>query len=262
METVIGVTATADEARRMARVLEAALPAARVGCLVPGQAAAAVPTTDAEPPGVARPLGAVVGAAAGGAAGFAVAGLVFPGVGPVLALGALALGLGGAAAGAAAGARLDDVLDNGLPRDELYVYRDALRRGHGLVLVMADSDAEAGRARGVLEREGAESVDAARERWWLGLRDAEEEHYTPHGDFAHDETRYRLGFEAGLRDASGSPLDAEGLARLRERHGAAAAEPAFRVGYARGAAYARASEGRSASRHAEDRAAGGPPAAA
>jgi hypothetical protein len=254
METVTGVTTTPAEAQRVARVLEGVLPSAsRVSCLVPGRAGDVVPTTDAEPPGVGRPLGAVVGGAAGGAAGIAVAALAFPGVGPVLALGALALGAGGAVAGVAVADQLDDALELGLPRDELYVYRDALRQGHGIVLVAAASGLDAERARAVLEREGVESIDAARDRWWLGLRDAEREHYAPHGAFEHDEVRYRSGFDAGLREAASWPdagPDAEPvvgdpamIARLRERHGAQADDPVFRVGYARGAAYARGPHG-------------------
>jgi hypothetical protein len=254
METVTGVTVMPAEAQRVARVLDGMLSSAsQVSCLVPGRAGDTVPTTDAEAPGVGRPLGAVVGGAAGGAAGIAVAAHAFPGAGPVLALGALALGAGGAVAGVVIADRLDDALELGLPRDELYVYRDALRQGHGIVLVRAASDLEAERARAVLEREGVESIDAARERWWLGLRDAEREHYAPHGAFEPDEARYRSGFDAGLREASswpdagpgGGPVvgDPAMIARLREHHGALADDPAFRHGYTRGAAYARGPHG-------------------
>ena len=46
---------------------------------------------------------------------------------------------------------------------------------------------------------GAESIDAARESWWLSLRDAEEAHYqTTGGNFQTDEANYRRGFEAAL----------------------------------------------------------------
>jgi hypothetical protein len=42
-------------------------------------------------------------------------------------------------------------------------------------------------------------VDAAREMWWIGLRSAEDEHYSQ-GDakFDRDEKFYRLGYEAAL----------------------------------------------------------------
>ena len=46
---------------------------------------------------------------------------------------------------------------------------------------------------------GAESIDAAREEWWVGLRDAEEETYRAQGrDFRADEAAYRSGFESAL----------------------------------------------------------------
>ena len=48
---------------------------------------------------------------------------------PSIAAGAIALGLLGAVAGGALGGQLDDVLSKGLPTDELYVYRHALRNG-------------------------------------------------------------------------------------------------------------------------------------
>jgi hypothetical protein len=90
----------------------------------------------------------------------------------------------------------------------------------------------------VLEGSGAESVDAARERWWIGLREAEAFEYHGEGlDFSRDEAAYRAGFEAalasGARDRNGR--DAEAL--LKSRHPATYREPAFRRGYERGRAY-------------------------
>ena len=55
------------------------------------------------------------------------------------------------------------------------------------------------RRRGKFAKQRAESLDDAREQWWVGLRDAEKEHYSQQGqDFARDEKEYRLGFEAAL----------------------------------------------------------------
>ena len=115
-----------------------------------------------------------MGGAAGTAGGLSVASLALPGVGPVVAAGAIALGLLGAVAGAAVGSRLDDTLSKGLPTDELYVYRDALRRGRSVVVVTVEDEERAERVRRLLNDVGAESTDAAREEWWIGLRDAEE----------------------------------------------------------------------------------------
>ena len=107
----------------------------------------AVPTTEAEPPGIGGTIGTVVGGAAGTAGGLAVASLALPGVGPVIAAGAIALGLLGAAAGGSVGAQLDDTLSKGLPADELYVYRHALRMGRTIVVATVDDEAEARRVR-------------------------------------------------------------------------------------------------------------------
>jgi hypothetical protein len=83
----------------------------------------------------------------------------------------------------------------GLPEDELFIYEDALRRGRTVVVVMANDD-EADAVRGALELAGAETIDRAREMWWLGLRDVETEKYTAEGrNFDSDER----DFAADLR---------------------------------------------------------------
>jgi hypothetical protein len=108
-----------------------------------------------------------------------IASLLVPGVGPVLGIGILAgtlLGAIGAVGGAAVGATLESEVFKGLPEEELFVYEDAMRKGRTVVVVMAEDD-EANAVRGALELAGAESVDRAREMWWLGLRDVEKEGY-------------------------------------------------------------------------------------
>src|SRR5215213_4982544 len=107
--------------------------------------------------------------------GAAAASLFVPGVGPVIAaglIGAALLGAGGAATGIAAGGAMEDSMAEGLPHDELFVYEDALRRGRSVVLVVADDEVGEGVARDLFNEVGAESVDAARDAWWVGLRDA------------------------------------------------------------------------------------------
>src|SRR5690349_3790956 len=91
------------------------------------RAVAEVPEEDGEQPGMGKAIGGVVGGAVGLAAGAAVATLLLPGVGTVLAigLGAGALGVGGAVIGAAGGGALENLLTRGLPRDEIYIYEDA-----------------------------------------------------------------------------------------------------------------------------------------
>jgi len=183
-------------------------------------------TQPVEQPGMGKTVGGVVGAGIGIAGGFelgtALASLALPGVGPVVASGIAAatlLGVGGALGGAAAGEALEQGMTAGLPEDEIYVYKDALRQGRSVVFVQARDADEAARARVVLDAAGPESVDAAREQWWIGLRAAEKEHYqSAGGNFSVDEKAYRRGYEAGL---SGRAVDA-------------AESDAFRRGYERG----------------------------
>ena len=90
---------------------------------------------------------------------------------------------------------------------------------------------------GLVERQG-EVLDAARDRWWLGLREAEAHSYTAAGgDFARDEADYRLGFEAALAIGRGAAYD-ETVSELRSRYPAACAREAFRRGYERGLRHA------------------------
>jgi hypothetical protein len=153
---------------------------------------------------------------------------LIPGVGPVLAVGIAAaaiLGVGGAVGGAAAGAALEKDSTIGLPSDELFVYKDALKQGRSVIFVQAKNDDEAAEANAILASVGAESIDAAREELWIGLRSAEKEHYHGlGGDFEKEEPDYRHGFEAALRDNGTGRPDL-------------AASAAYRRGYERGAAY-------------------------
>jgi hypothetical protein len=243
MQAVVGVVRQYGDAERIVEAFRGlGLPDGRISILTPGSSDSAlrrVPTTEAEQPGIGGAIGSVVGGAAGTAGGLAVASLALPGVGPVIAAGAIALGLvGGAVAGGAVGGQLDDALSKGLPTDELYVYRHALRMGRTVVIAMVDDDAQAARVRELVARLGAESVDAARDEWWIGLRDAEEAEYTRGGgNFAKDEVVYRAGFDAAFRPPAEPPPFNQCRAILRDRFGPRAEEPAFRAGYERGRAH-------------------------
>ena len=128
----------------------------------------------------------------------------------------------------------------GLPHDELYIYEDALRKGRTVVIALADSDPVAEQARTELSRAGAESVDAAREAWWIGLRDAEEEHYAKQGgDFKIDEAVYRLGFEAALRPGRRDQTYDQAAANVEAEYRNESTKAAFRHGYERGLRYSR-----------------------
>lgn len=250
MESIAGIFNSLADARRAAAILRTlGIPEDRITVLTPhtseAEIEASVPTDDSEQPGMGKALGGTVGAAmgvAGGAtAGAVVASLLVPGVGPVIALGLLGaalLGAGGATVGAVAGDALEKAMADGLPHDELYVYEDALRRGRSVVVAFADDELIAENARAELARAGAETVDAARAEWWIGLRDAEQEHYVSQGgDFNLDEAKYRLGFEAALHPGRRGKSGQDMAPNLQQGYGSDSATPAFRQGYERGRRY-------------------------
>ena len=249
MSTVAGIFPSRAEAERAAEDLRSAgVASENINLLIPGtserEIGRSVTTSDTEQPGMGSALGGTVGGALGAASGMgigaAVASLLVPGVGPVLAagiLGAALLGTAGAAAGAAAGGAMEESVE-GLPHDELFVYEDALRQGRSVVIVAAEDDTQADAARSVLTRDGAESVDSARESWWVGLRDGEEAEYKGlGGDFEADEQRYRQGFEAAQHPFTRGKSYEEARERLREKHSEACETEAFRRGYERGQSY-------------------------
>lgn len=251
MKTVAGVFRSPSEAQH---ALEAArligIPADKVTLLTPGDESSLnkVPVSATEQPGVGRAIGAVLGASAGISGGAVAAAALIPGVGPVTAiglLGAAILGAAGAGAGAVAGEKMENATTEGLPEDELFVYEDALRKNRSLVIVQADNDSMASRVQEALEVEGAESVNAAREQWWIGLRSAEREHYSTLGrNFTDDEKFYRMGFESALHartrckeyDQVMNEMSAQIEDLKREYPGKNVEEP-FTKGYERGRDY-------------------------
>lgn len=250
MDAVVGVFSSRDRAEHAVRgLMQLGFTGDRLSLLTPHASEEkihSVPTTEAEPPGIGRAIGAVTGGAAGAATGIEVAVLagMIPGVGPVLALGAigaLLFGIGGAAVGAT----LDRKLREGLPRDELYVYEDALRRGRTVLIALPEDEEQAERARSLLDAAGAEAIDAAREHWWVGLRDAEAVEYTAGGgDFARDEETYRRGFEAGCALTRDGATYTDVIGELRMRCPDVYASESFRQGFARGRTYTRARQER------------------
>jgi hypothetical protein len=219
-----------------------------INLLSPGaseQAIHAVPTSDTEQSGtVGGALGGVVGGALGMAGGFELgiaATALIPGVGPGVAVGlagAAHLGAGGAIGGAALGSKADTQSTEGLPADEIFFYEDALRQGRSVLIVMANGATEARRARELMAESGAESLDAAREAWWIGLRDAESEHYRALGhNFETDHEVYRAGFQAALQRENRGKTHSEAADYLRSRYPDIWETDAFRTGFERGQAY-------------------------
>ena len=246
MKTIAGIFASREAAARAVQRLRAiGVRDDAINALIPGMSereiAANVPTDEGEQPGMGTAVGAVTGAAAGASIGMpigaAIATSVIPGVGPIIAAGLLGAALLGAG-GAAVGHTMEDTLSTGLPRDELLVYQDALRNGRIVLVVEADDDRDADIIRGTLEQAGAESVDAAREAWWVGLRDEEAQAYRATGrDFEQDEPTYRSGFEAAMLPfVKGRGYDVL-LVELREKYPEICQTDAFRCGFERGQAY-------------------------
>ena len=251
MQTITGIFTSFEQARRSAQELSVrGFSNDQINLLAPGSSIAdieTIPSTEGEQPGMGKAVGGVVGAAVGTAAGvplgMSIAAAVVPGVGPAVAIGLAAatlLGIGGAIGGGAAGGSLESSLTDGLPKDEVFVYEDALRQGRTVMVALADDGNQVETSRQILQRNGAESIDAAREQWWIGMRDAEKEHYTREGlDFARDENEYRLGFESALHSHTRGNSYDEAESYLRNRYPNIYQNEAFRRGYERGQTYRR-----------------------
>lgn len=205
MKTISGVFGSQLDAERAATVLRSTgVSSDSVILLTPGniqQELESVPVVAGEQPGMGKAIGAVLGTAVG-MSGAPLLAAFLPGVGVVTAvglLGAAVLSAAGAAVGAVAGAKLENATTAGLPEDEIFVYEDALRKGRSVLIIMTEHENRAKHLRELLSTEGAETIDAAREQWWIGLRSAEQEHYsTLNRNFTEDEKFYRLGFESAL----------------------------------------------------------------
>jgi len=251
MEAVTGVFQTRETAERaLSDVHNAGIPSERITLLTPGtvdhveKEIQAVPKDTTEQPGMGSAMGALLGGGIGLTGGSVLMALI-PGLGPVTALGLLGagiLGAAGATIGGTAGGRVERSTFEGLPEDEIFVYEDALRHGHSVVIALAENEDHASAVRDVLKRDGAEAVDAAREQWWTGLRSAEQAHYAGTGkNFTQDENFYRMGFEAALHartrcmefDQVSAEMDAA-LEDVKRRYPGSDVEEPFTRGYQRG----------------------------
>src|ERR1041384_6886232 len=132
MQAVTGVFKSREEADVAVSALRSlGIPEKRLGIVAPGSAPerleAGVPVSDTEGPGMGRAMGATVGgamgAAGGATAGLAVASLMVPGIGPLLAfgmVGAALLGTVGAAAGSAVGDPVEEGQGEGKTTEDSY----------------------------------------------------------------------------------------------------------------------------------------------
>jgi hypothetical protein len=116
------------------------------------------------------PEGAVAGAGAGGAVGgtlgllAGIGALAIPGLGPFIAAGPIMAALSGAAAGAAVGGVTGALIGMGIPELEAKQYEGKIKDGNILISVHVDDAEERGRAKKILEAEGATDVATTGER--------------------------------------------------------------------------------------------------
>lgn len=104
--------------------------------------------------------GALIGGLTGGVLGWLVGigTLAIPGIGPIVAAGALATTLGGAALGAVAGGLVGALVDAGVPEEHARGYEENVRQGSILLTVHAASDQQARRAHTIFNRHGGADV--------------------------------------------------------------------------------------------------------
>lgn len=252
MQAITGVFPTRGDAVQAVSALRSTgIADDKITLLTPGDVQkelVSVPVDTAEQPGIGKAIGTVVGAAGGLSGGSLVLALLVPGVGLVTAAGLLGvaiLGMAGAAVGATAGGSLENSTRQGLPEDEIFVYEDALRKGRSIVVALAEDAEQAHRLRELLKAQRAEAIDNARQQWWVGLRSAEQEHYTRSGrNFGEDEKFYRLGFEAALHSRTRcrefDQVSAEmsrNIDELEREHPGREVREAYIRGYQRGREY-------------------------
>lgn len=241
MPAVVGVFKSRSDAELgIAKLRTIGVPSDRINLLTPHATEAelaAIPTSQGEQPGMVKTLGALTGGALGAGIGEMIATMILPGVGFVLALGLAGGALLGVIGGGTIGSEAEKTVFASLPEEEFFVYEDALRRGRSLVMARVD-DAMVEAARGAFDDAGAESVDRAREMWWIGLRDVEREHYEVAGrKFEEDEPYFRYGFEAALRPTCSDKSYDQCRDDLRNRYPQMYDREPFKHGYERGQAY-------------------------
>ncbi|HZA93665.1 MAG TPA: YsnF/AvaK domain-containing protein [Gemmatimonadales bacterium] len=149
-DTVVGLFRDHAEAARAIRDLKGAgFTDSEIGVLMQDSAQARQFTQDTgTKAGEAAATGAATGGLLGGLFGLlaGVGALVIPGIGPIIAGGAIASTLAGAGIGAAAGGLIGALLGMGIPEEEARYYERGFREGGILVTVdTADRKADARR---------------------------------------------------------------------------------------------------------------------
>lgn len=113
------------------------------------------------------------GAVAGYGTGFAIGGglgwlagigaLAIPGLGPFIAAGPIMAALSGAAVGGVVGTLTGALIGMGIPEYEARKYEGRVKSGSSLISVHSEDSDETKRAKGILERAGAQDISCATE---------------------------------------------------------------------------------------------------
>jgi uncharacterized protein (TIGR02271 family) len=156
--TVVGLFDDATRAERAIRDLKAAgFTDSQIGVLMQDRTKERRLAEDTgTKAGESAAAGAIGGGALGGVVGLlaGIGALVIPGIGPIVAGGALASTLAGAGIGAAAGGIIGALIGMGIPEDEARYYERGLREGG--ILVTVDAGPRAAEARQMLLNAGAD----------------------------------------------------------------------------------------------------------
>ena len=184
MKTVVGIFSSTSAADRAAATLaNEGIPPSRIRQLTPespeNQIHSTIPTSETEQAGMGRAVGGVVGGVLGAMIVLTLIAVSSKTTVSLTGSSYLLTALGaaiGAIAGAFAGGALEDRLSRGLPKDEIYFYEEALRRGRSVVFVFAANGAQEDRVRELLGSAGADSLDAGDESWKVGIRTPENVH--------------------------------------------------------------------------------------
>ena len=115
------------------------------------------------------PEGTTTGVAAGGTIGgtlgllAGIGALAIPGVGPFIAAGPIMGALAGLGVGSAVGGLVGALVGMGIPEYEAKRYEGRVKEGGVLLSVHCDTSEEIARAKGILERSGADDIASAGE---------------------------------------------------------------------------------------------------
>ncbi|MEN0073434.1 MAG: general stress protein [Paracraurococcus sp.] len=125
-----------------------------------GTATTADTTATGSETGTGAGTGATLGTLVGGGAGLlaGLGSLAIPGIGPIVAAGAVVATLTGAGVGAAAGGLLGALTGSGLSEEDSHVYAEGVRRGGNLVTVRAD-ESRASEVETIMARHNAATAE-------------------------------------------------------------------------------------------------------